>query len=61
MLRSHAIWCEEERNQLNISSPLKKDLVFESINYSVVKNRMSNDQRKGVITLVQKRIKTEQI
>lgn len=38
-----------------------KDLVLESINYSVVKNRMSNDQRKGVITLVQKRIKTEQI
>lgn len=41
--------------------PEIKDLVLESINYSVVKNRMSNDQRKGVITLVPKRIKTEQI
>lgn len=35
--------------------PEIKDLVLESINYSVVKNRMSNDQRKGVITLVPKK------
>lgn len=37
--------------------PEIKDLVLESINYSVVKNRMSNDQRKGVITLVPKKDK----
>lgn len=36
----------------NFFWPETKDLVSESINYSVVKNRTSNDQRKGVITLV---------
>lgn len=34
--------------------PEIKDLYLERSNYSVVKNRMSNDQRKGVITLVPK-------
>lgn len=37
--------------------PEIKDLVLESISYSVVKNRMSNDQRKGFITLVPKKDK----
>lgn len=37
--------------------PEIKVLVLESINYSVVKNRMSNDQRKGVTTLVPKKDK----
>lgn len=41
----------------NFFWPEIKDLVLESINYSVVKNRMSNDQRKGVITLVPKKDK----
>lgn len=37
--------------------PKIKDLVLERINYSVVKIRMSNDQRKWVITLVPKKEK----
>lgn len=41
----------------NFFWPEIKDLVLESINYSVVKNKMSNDQRKGVITLVPKKDK----
>lgn len=41
----------------NFFWPETKDLVSESINYSVVKNRTSNDQRKGVITLVRQKDK----
>lgn len=44
-------------NFTNFFWPEIKDLVLESINYSVVNNRMSNDQRKGVITLVPKKDK----